>query len=66
MLKLSPDQRKLLAESLKDAANVGAGVMLFGQTVGSAPFSLATFATGLLLWFVLTIVALGLAGNPNP
>lgn len=66
MLKLSLDQRRLLAESLKDAANVGAGVMLFGQALGNTPFSLPLFVGGVLIWLVLTLGAVRLMGKPKP
>ena len=49
MLRLKPRQRALIVEKVPDLANIGAGVLVFGQFAGEEPLS---------VWFVLLGIAL--------
>ena len=50
MLRLSTEQRRLLADKLCDAANVAAGALTFGQFIGAAEYSLPLGLLGALVW----------------
>ena len=61
MLALSHEQRALLAETVRDIANIAAGAMVFGQFLGAQMFSLWTAVSGATLWIALVSWALALA-----
>jgi len=61
MLRLTQEQRVLLAETVRDIANIAAGAMVFGQFLGREMFSLPTALTGLVLWVGLVSWAIALA-----
>ena len=63
MLELSPEQRVLLAETLRDVANLAAGAMLFGQLLTERPFSLSLGILGVALWGCLVAFAMAVAGR---
>jgi len=60
MLELSLNQRKLLAETLRDIANFAAAALIFGQLVSERTFSIWLALLGIALWgcFVASAVAL--------
>ena len=61
MLRLTHPQRVLLAETLRDIANIAAGAMVFGQFIGSQTFSFRIAAFGMGVWIVLVAFATVLA-----
>ena len=61
MLVLKPAQRRLLAETVRDIANIAAGAMVFGQFLGSQMFSLWIAVGGVTLWIALVAWAIALA-----
>ena len=63
MLILQREQRRLLAETVRDIANVAAGAMVFGQLLADRPFSPWLALFGGLLWSGLVIVAVWFAGR---
>jgi len=66
MLVLKPEQHLLLAETLRDIANVAAGAMVFGQLLADRPFSRWLALFGAVLWAGLVIVAVWFAGRTKP
>ena len=58
MLVLTREQRTLLAETLRDIANIAAGAMVFGQFLSDQTFSLLTAAGGLAVWIVLVAASI--------
>ena len=63
MLRLRRAQRTLLAETVRDIANIAAGAMVFGQFIGSQSFSLQIAAFGMATWMALVGIAIVLAGE---
>ena len=61
MLRLKRTQRTVLVEGLRDAANVAAGALIFGQALSDRDYSLALAALGVCVWLVLLGVAIGFA-----
>jgi hypothetical protein len=53
----------LLAETLRDIANVAAGAMVFGQFIGSQTLSYSIAAFGMGVWVALVTFAMVLAGG---
>jgi len=66
MLRLAQEQRKLLAETVRDIANIAAGAMVFGQFLGTEMFSLSTAVGGLVLWVGFVSWAIILARGVKP
>jgi len=66
MLELSPAQRVLLAETLRDIANVAAGAMVFGQFLTERPFSPSLGVLGMAVWICLVVSAIAVAGRRGP
>jgi len=62
MLVLRRGQRELLADTLKDFANIAAGAMIFGQFLGEQPFSISVGFVGFLVWIVFVTYAVRLQG----
>jgi hypothetical protein len=60
MLALTHEQRVLLAETVRDIANVAAGAMVFGHFVGDRTFSWWTAVGGIILWMVFVSWAMAL------
>ena len=60
MLALTHEQRVLLAETVRDIANVAAGAMVFGHFVGDRVFSWWTAVGGIILWMVFVSWAMAL------
>jgi hypothetical protein len=48
---------------LKDAANVAAGALIFGQALSDRPFSSTLAALGIFTWLALLTFATVLAGR---
>jgi hypothetical protein len=48
----------LVAEALRDAANVAAGALIFGQAVSDRAYSLVLGVVGISAWLVLIVVAI--------
>jgi hypothetical protein len=63
MLRLNPQQRALLAETLRDIANIAAGAMIFGQFLADAMFSTGIAIGGMALWVVFVVCAILLASE---
>lgn len=66
MLVLQREQHLLLAETLRDIANVAAGAMVFGQLIADRPFSPWLALRGAALWVGLVIIAVWFAGRTKP
>jgi len=60
MLALTHEQRVLLAETVRDIANVAADAMVFGRFVGDRVFSWWTAVGGIILWMVFVSWAMAL------
>ena len=60
MLRLNGTQRSLLAETLKDGANVAAGALIFGQALSDRGFSATLAAAGVATWVLLAAFAVAL------
>ena len=58
MVVLTPQQRRLLAETIRDIANVAAGAMVFSQFVAGTQFSPRLAAAGVAMWIVLVLCAI--------
>jgi hypothetical protein len=65
MLRLSTEQRRLLADKVLDLANVGAGALVFGQALGGGRFSTGLALLGISWWFTCFGVALLLDGEAH-
>jgi len=63
MVRLGQGQRTLLAETLRDIANIAAGAMVFGQFLGSETFSAWIAVFGIGLWGAFVGLATVLAGE---
>jgi hypothetical protein len=61
MLELSHEQRMLLAETVRDVANIAGGAMIFGQVLAERPFSLFVAVLGVALWLCLVACAIAVA-----
>ena len=61
MLVLKREQRKLLAETVRDIANIAAGAMVFGQFLADQVFSRWLAFGGIATWIILVAYALALA-----
>ena len=61
MLRLTARQRTVLLEKVPDVANLAIGALLFGQFVGSQPFSPWSALTGFVIWIVLMAMTLSIA-----
>jgi hypothetical protein len=60
MLVLDREQRKLLAETMRDIANIAAGAMVFGQFLADGMFSPSLAFGGIGVWIALVACALAL------
>jgi hypothetical protein len=65
MLRLQSGQRTFVAEGLRDAANVAAGALVFGQFLGDAAFSVLTASFGAAVWMALVLFATTLIGRSD-
>ena len=64
MLRLTSRRRALLAETLRELANLTAGALVLGRLVSSEPWALWLFLTGIAAWLVLVGLAVAVAdGN---
>ena len=63
MVRLKKEQRALLAETLRDIANIAAGAMVFGQFLADTMFSTGVAFGGLTLWVVFVGCAILLASE---
>ena len=61
MLVLNHEQRKPLAETLRDIANIAAGAMVFGQLLADQAFSPWLAFGGIGIWIGFVAYALALA-----
>jgi hypothetical protein len=66
MLRLTRSQRSLLAETLRDIANIAAGAMVFGQFIGSQAYSLRVAVFGMGVWVTLVLAAVRFAAESEP
>ena len=66
MVGFDRSQRRLLAETVRDIANIAAGAMVFGQFVAGGPFSLPVAIFGGGLWVVLVGYAVVIAKGSEP
>ena len=60
MLRLGRARRERLAETLRDIANIAAGAMVFGQFLGSQPFSFRLAIFGVVMWTTFVAFAITL------
>jgi hypothetical protein len=58
MLRLTRARRDLLAEALRDLANLSAGALVLGQFVGQQPLSWGLMFVGVTTWLVLLVIAI--------
>jgi hypothetical protein len=58
MIVLAPEQRRIVAETLRDIANVAAGAMVFGQFVAGTTFSPRLAISGVVVWMVLVVCSI--------
>ena len=65
MVVFDRQQRVLLAETLRDIANIAAGAMVFGQFLGTQTFSIGVAVSGVSVWAGLVGYAISLAGRPK-
>lgn len=63
MVRLTPQQRADLRETLRDLANLVAAALILGQFVGEQPFSVWLFLAGLVTWIVFVSFALAVSGG---
>lgn len=63
MLRLTQEQRVLLAETVRDIANIAAGAMVFGQFLGGQSFSWWIALAGGAVWVLLVGWALDLTAE---
>jgi amino acid transporter len=63
MLRLNQRQRTVIADTLRQVANVVFGAEVIGQFVTSQHYSLPLATAGLATWWVLFIAAVGFAGG---
>jgi len=66
MIELQTAQRALLADTLRDIANVAAGATVFGQFLADRAFSFWLALMGSTLWIGLVTFAVFLAGRRRP
>jgi hypothetical protein len=57
MLRLNRAQRTLLADTLRQAANIVFGGVVIGQLIGAEPASVSLAAEGIATWWVLVLAA---------
>jgi len=50
MLRLKPQRRAALGETLRELANLAAGALVLGQFVGEQRLSTGSILAGILLW----------------
>lgn len=62
MVSLRKAQSTLLAKQLADAGNMAAAALVFGPFVSPRPFSLKGWLIGLIVWAILDVGALYVAG----
>jgi hypothetical protein len=65
MVEFGSRQRVLLAETLRDVANIAAGAMVFGQFLGERTFSPSIAAPGFTVWACLVVFALSFVGRKD-
>lgn len=63
MVGLTTEQRRMLIDKLPDAANLALGALVFGQLLGSQPFSIGLALLGVGTWFTLVGGAFMLGGG---
>ncbi len=61
MLRLTGQQRTMLAEKVLDGANLAAGAMIFGQFVADRHFSFRVAILGLAIWLFFVFCAIRLS-----
>lgn len=66
MLVLKREQRVLLAETVRDIANIATGAMVFGHFLGGQMFSLSVAVGGTAVWIALVAWAIGLVRETKP
>ncbi len=53
-MRLNEEQRKILTDKLMDLANIGAGVLIFGQILSPTGLSWAYIIGGVVGYVILT------------
>lgn len=61
MLRLKRAQLSVLVETLRDAANVAAGALIFGQALSERAYSPTLAVVGICTWIALVAFAFALA-----
>jgi hypothetical protein len=65
MVRLTRRPRDVLADTLPQAGNIGAGLLVFSQFVGQQPFSPYAFAAGVVAWLGFLSFGLIAAGEES-
>lgn len=65
MLRLTPQQRADLSETMRDLANLAFGALVLGQFIGAQPVSWLAAMAGFLMWVALVGFALALPGGES-
>ena len=63
MLRLKARQPAILAETLRELANLAAGALVLGQFVGPQPLSVRAVLGGVAIWLALVVWAVLLTGE---
>jgi len=63
MLRLTSEQRALLADKFAELANLAVAALVFGQALGSSEWSIMVAVLGVTLWALLTGIAIVLTGG---
>ena len=66
MLELNCEQRRFVAEALRDVANIAVGATLFGQFLADRPFSPWLGISEFVGWAALSAFATSLIGRARP
>lgn len=62
MLRFKQSQLTVLVETIRDAANVAAGALVFGQALSERSYSSTLAIVGICTWVGLLAFAFALAG----
>jgi hypothetical protein len=61
MVGLKKSQRDVLIDKVPDAANLAAGALVFGQSLGEQRFSLVLALIGVSVWVILMACTIAIA-----
>ena len=65
MLRLKPIARMVVVETFRDAANVAAGALIFGQALSDRSYSLPLAILGVCVWGILFGLAITFASRED-